>query len=607
MPGKKKRKKKASKPAYSGKEPGFTASKVLAPVYKSLAGLYVYFQKYVFHIVCLALIIIVGVVAYSNSLNAPFVFDDEPNIAGNKAIVGLESAVSDNIHTRAVGYLSFALNYKVNSLDVTGYHVVNLAVHLTTALLVFWLVLLTFKTPFLEGSGLGERRFLPLLAALFAGLVFVAHPLQTQAVTYTVQRFTSLATLLYLLSLVLYAKWRLAGDEASEHKLFGHNITAGPGVKKGFLCAGSLAAALLAMLTKEIAFTLPFVIALWEFAFLKGGARKRIIRLLPFALMLPVIPLILALSDIPLLSAAGTEETPPASDYFNTQLRVIVTYLRLFFFPLGQHLDYDFPVYLSFLDPNVLLSFIFLLAIAALGVFLWRYSRKGGDYTLLRLAAFGIFWFFVTLSVESSVIAIADVIFEHRLYLPSIGLIIATVAVVAFAIVALKERLPWINRIVLPLAAAVVIAMAVATYERNQVWGSPITLLEDSTVKSPYKARAHNNLGHQYQEENQQEKAAAEFRQAIELKPDYPDANRNLGVIYANSKQYEEAIYYLRRAVELDPEDFKAHSVLGYIYFNQQRYDLSYEEYMAALRIRPDDSTAKKNVELLKSKMQQSP
>lgn len=550
-------------------------------------------------VIFVMIIAFVGVLAYLFSLNGAFVFDDRPNIVDNPAIYGIGSAITDTFHSRVIGFITFALNYKIHGLEVEGYHIFNLVIHLVCALLVFWLVTLTFKTPFFKGSILAESRLTPLIVALFASLVFIAHPVQTQAVSYTVQRFTSLATLFYLLSLALYAKWRLATDRPEGHSIFVFKVTVDLGVKKAFFYTAALIAALLAMLTKEIAFTLPVIVALWEFAFFNGPLKRRALNLLPFAFTLPVIPLALAGSRASLTSAGGTMEPPPAVDYFLTQLRVIVTYLRLLVLPLGQNLDYDYPVYRSFLNPNVLLSFIFLLAFAGLGVFLWRYSKKGGKDALLRLAAFGIFWFFITLSVESSFITIADVIFEHRLYLPSFGIVMAAVGGAVWATFALKERFPAIDRVAISLGAIVVVVLAVATFERNKVWADPIALWEDTAAKSPGKARPHNNLGVSYESAGQTDKAEIEFKRAVDLYPEYPDPYKNLGVYYMKKEQYEEALQYFLKSLELDPENYVVHNDLGNAYAMQQQFNEARAEFQEALRLKPDYQKAIENMQIL--------
>ncbi|MBI4837893.1 MAG: hypothetical protein HY806_01860 [Nitrospirae bacterium] len=357
--------------------------------------------KPLFHIL---LIVIIGLISYSNTFNVPFYLDDVPNIAENPIIKNFQyftdpsNAKGLPLYTgfkmRFIGYLTFALNYKLHDLDVTGYHIFNISVHIINALLIYWLILLTFQTPWFsviarrettkqsplpeiapaENRHRNDSRVLfqpsplilhPSLIAFFSALIFVSHPIQTQAVTYTVQRFTSLATMFYLISLVMYIKSRLrwtikATVEAKAEVNIFSTLTF------YFL---SLLSAVLAMKTKEIAFTLPVTIAIYEFMFFNGKIKKKVLYLIPLLLTLFIIPLnIVDLSKnignlMDKISDATKVQIVSMTrwDYLFTQFRVIVTYIRLLFLPINQNLDYDYPIYYSLLNPDVFLSFLFLL------------------------------------------------------------------------------------------------------------------------------------------------------------------------------------------------------------------------------------------------------
>ncbi|MBI5195488.1 MAG: hypothetical protein HZA10_04105, partial [Nitrospirae bacterium] len=177
-------------------------------------------------IVHILLIVIIGLIAYSNTFHVPFQFDDHNFIVDNHKLRNL-SSFWPTAGSRWVGFLTFALNYKFGGLNVTDYHIVNIIIHIINALLVYRLVILTFQTPYfnLHPSTFNPRSS---LIALFSSLLFVSHPIQTQAVTYIVQRFTSLATMFYLLSLVMYVKWRLKSEQQS-------NSTSEQQVKKTIL------------------------------------------------------------------------------------------------------------------------------------------------------------------------------------------------------------------------------------------------------------------------------------------------------------------------------------------------------------------------------------
>src|SRR3972149_6709659 len=187
--------------------------------------------------VYLLLIVVLGLLSYSNTLGAPFQWDEQTYISENPIIKDLSYFADlskakgfeqySAVKNRYVGYLTFALNYKFGGLDVRGYHVVNIAIHILNAMLVYFLATLTFKTPFLKDSSIKEKS--PLIA-LFSALLFVSHPIQTEAVTYIFQRLASLMAFFYLLSLVLYIKWRLSSS--------GHSGLSGISLKKDSRQAG---------------------------------------------------------------------------------------------------------------------------------------------------------------------------------------------------------------------------------------------------------------------------------------------------------------------------------------------------------------------------------
>jgi Tfp pilus assembly protein PilF len=493
-----------------------------------------------------AILILVGFLAYSNTFDARFNFDDIPAILGNPTVRSAES-LADPLAIRgirAVGNLSFALNYKIaaeltgNGFSVRGYHYFNLAVHLVNALLVYLLVILTFRRSAPGESGQGQGRGIAFLAAL----LFVSHPLQTQAVTYIVQRFTSLATTFYLLSIIFYIFARSPRD----------NSTVADRLKTAGSWAVSILLAVLAMGTKEIAVTLPITIILYEFLFFRGSVAKRLLAAGAFFLTLIIVPLsIIGASGGQLMARivalTRVQTAMPRLDYLYTQFKVVVTYLRLLFFPAGQNLEYDYPVSHSFFEGGVIASFLLLLALFCLGVYFLYRSRPSAtdrltaDYrptTIDRLIAFGIFWFFITLSVESSFIPIVDIIFEHRVYLPSVGFFIA----VATLLVLGAEKLSlWNNRAAAGLLAAVLLlscVLALLTFNRNRVWASEVTLWEDVVAKSPNMSRPWNNLGYAYLKYRQPKKAIPALITSVTISPGFPDAWNNIGMALSQLGSY---------------------------------------------------------------------
>lgn len=533
-----------------------------------------------FHLLLVAL---VGLLAYANSFSVPFFLDDQGSIVENIVIKDLHRFLSGEGYAynprRFVGYLTVALNYRFGGLDVTGYHVFNLAVHVVSAWLVYGLVLLTLRTPFFTQRGeAGAEPDLPRFIPLCAALLFVAHPVQTQAVTYIIQRFASLVTLFFVLSLYCYGKARVLQERKGA---FGKAL---------LLYAGGAAAAACAMKTKETAFTLPFVILIYEFLFFRMSALKKLLLLAPVIIGSLVVPLSIIgtgrpigqlISDID--AAARVTPDLPRLDYLFTQFTVIARYLRLLFLPVGQNLDYDFPIQRSFAAPPVLLSLALILALLALAVFLLRRSAKGEP--LLRLASFGILWFFVTLSVESSIIPIPDVIFEHRVYLASVGAF-ATLAVFAYL---LLKRYPVHVRA--GVLGAVIVVLAGATFARNQVWGSGISLWSDVVRKSPQKGRPHYNLARFLAQENRSDEALAHALQAVRFEPSNPLAYNLIGQIMGKNGNYVQAAAALDEAIRLDPGLVGAHMNLGDVYRLAGLTGKALDEYEMALRLTPGDAS----------------
>jgi tetratricopeptide (TPR) repeat protein len=555
-----------------------------------------FFREPVVHIL---IIVVLGILIYSNTLDVPFAFDDTGSIIYNSIIRDVRHIIDpQNIYSsRLVGQLTFALNYKMHGLNVAGYHIFNLFIHILNALLVYWLLMLTFRTPY--ASAYLQKDVLKTSdpyhwIPLFSALLFVSHPVQTQAVTYIVQRFASLSTLFYLVSLVTYIQAR--GSDSTKKARYA-------------FYAASIISAVLAMRTKEIAFTLPFIAVLYECMFFRGDIKKRmlyLLPLLPLLLTVLVIPLTMMLTQSGSTGARGIDELTKIAgsvdisrwDYLNTQFRVIVTYIRLLFFPMNQNLDYDYPIYRTFFTPPVFLSFLVLLGVFCWGIYLLYRSYKSDQANgfSCRVIAFGIFWFFVTLSVESSIIPIEDVIFEHRLYLPSVGFFMVFMSGIVFISVRLANRTKVAVKVFMPVLILVVISLSLTAYARNMVWSDKVTLWEDVVKKSPHKTRPHYNLGTAYQEQGRLDDAVKEYQTVINFNPDLVEPHYNLGLVYRTQGRLDDAIREYKTAIKLRPDNADPHNNLGVAYQKQGRLDEAIKEYQTAINLDPDHAKAHNNL-----------
>jgi len=542
--------------------------------------------------VAVVVIAVATTLAYSNSFGGSFHFDDLPNIVRNESVRDLRNLWPPS-GTRWVGTLSFALNYRFGGLDVFGFHLANFIIHVCNSLLLVWLLRTTLLTPVMRRAETGPlvRTYLPLAC----GLLFAVHPVQTQAVTYIVQRYASLATLFFLLSLVLYAQARLSLEAGSPSK-----------ARVGFLYGLSLASAAAAMKTKEISFTLPLVAAGYEALFFLPSPRRRFL-LVPLAATALLVPLGLDwhsrdLGDVLGDASRVTAETPSIarSDYLLTQSRVVVTYVRLLLLPVHQNLDYDFRLSHSLAEPSVLFAATVVLSICGFAVLLLIRARNTNGAAGV-LVFFGIAWFFVTLSVESTVIPIRDVLFEHRMYLPDAGAACALATVLLWAVERLRS--PRSVR----LQCAVVLALtagplAAAAYARNSVWRDELTLWTDVVAKSPEKARPHNNLAGALNAHGRIDEAIAEARKAISLDPAYAGAHNNLGRSFRATGQLEDAMHEFREALRLDPSLAEAHNNLGSVFLEKGELGDAAREYREALRLDPFSATARSNLGLVYEK-----
>lgn len=538
-------------------------------------------------------LVILGAVIYSNALHGPFIFDDQMYIVDNSRIRDLRNFLGFS-GTRYFTLLSFALNYSLGGLDTFGYHLFNITVHILNAALVYALVSLVMGA---SREGWGKGKPAPEGIAFAASLIFLVHPAGTQAVTYITQRFASLTTLFYLLSVVLYLRFRLS-------------ISNGEG-KGAFLSwpsyAGSVIFTVIAQKTKETGFTLPVMIAFFEFVFFespKKGLRTRALYLLPFILSLFIIPYTLFAPDIGpgggngfdaalLTKKAQLEDLQTLSwhSYLATEFRVIVTYLRLLFFPVNQFIDYDYPVFNSFLSPEVLLSFLFLAALfLAPAFYLARPVKKNSHFG--TLVSSGVIWFFVTLSIESSFIPLKDVIFEHRLYLPGIGIIISSSALLLRGIEALtaKKAAAW------AAVGALVIAGSVATINRNRAWGDEITLWRDVVKAFPNKARGYNNIAFALLGLGRFDEAIRYSEAAIRLQPEGPQPYNNIGYALAQTGRLDDALVYFGEAIKRRPDYTDAYNNMGNAFFVLGRLDDAIKKYREALSLDPGHANARVNL-----------
>jgi hypothetical protein len=353
-----------------------------------------------FNIIAFGVIMAMVLIAYANTFTASFHFDDNPAIIENPNIRHL---TMNNIMAilkggRPVVYLSIMLNYQLNGVNVVGYHIFNIGIHIANSMFVYLLILWTLTLPqFFANYAERARRM-----ALFGALLFAVHPIQTESVTYIISRTELLATFFYLLTFLLFIKVAKTGKFFSAILIF---LTS--------LCAAG---------SKEWSVTLPALLVIYDFLFLSQGKLNPLLSRWHLFLS-AALSWAYTISSLNLFASGGTAGvgfniasitgvTP--STYLYTSFNVIWTYIRLLLLPINQNLDYDYPVAKTLFEFPTIISFVGHIAVVALTAWLWR--KKG--WTLIP---FGVAWFYIGLSPTQSFVPVIDMIFEHRLYMPSIG------------------------------------------------------------------------------------------------------------------------------------------------------------------------------------------
>jgi tetratricopeptide (TPR) repeat protein len=522
---------------------------------------------------------VTGFLLYSNTFNSPFVFDDIAKIKENPDIrlthINLKKIFDAGFgksspQSRPLGNLTFALNYFFHQYNVTGYHVVNVSIHILSAFFLYLFLKTTLKL-----STVQTRYKQPHIIAFFAALIWLVHPVATQSVTYIVQRLNSLAALFFVLAFYLYLKGRLADQSAKKWSWIG-------------------AAALswvLALGCKQNAATLPFFIFVYEWYFFQDLSKEWLTRRLKYLLGITAFFILLFLiytgfnpwEKIQSFHDYGLFEFT-IGERILTQFRVVVYYLSLIFFPHSArlNLDYDFPLSYSLINPpTTLLALVVILGLVGIAFYL---SKKH------RLISFCIIWFFGNLVIESSILPLA-IIFEHRIYLPSM-LVILLVVMLAFDYI--KPR--WLTIAMLCIAITI---CSYWTYERNKIWQSKLTIWGDSVQKSPNKARPHINMGKSLSDLERTDEAIKHFNISLRIEPHNPEAHHNLAVALAKQGKMKGAIDHFLKALKVKPDASKTHLYLGLALAMQGKTDQAIDHFNKTLQIDPTYDTAHKNLGIL--------
>jgi Flp pilus assembly protein TadD len=569
--------------------------------------------------VAIALLVVSIVAAYSNSFSGAFVFDDLLSIKENPTIQHLwplADVLSPPSEGRTVGgrpvlNLSLAINYALGGLNVWGYHAFNLGIHAVAALVLFGLVRRTLRTKvgrtFSVGGGAGVEVF-----ALAVALLWALHPLQTESVTYVVQRAESLMGLFYLLTLYCFVRSVQPSDLAPT-PLFqkGRGFTLEPtprshvtenrelearGRRREFLPLSpslwtmlSVLSCLFGMATKEVMVSAPVMVLLYDRTFISGSFREALRRRWRCYLGLGLSWVLLGFLLIRFGGrgeTAGLDAGIRLGDYLLTQPPAIVRYLSLCAWPRDLIFDYGFEAQ-WIQHPMSVLPYALVIVILAAGT-VWALGKR-------PVVGFLGAWFFAILAPTSWVPGNRQTTSEHRMYLALIPVAVGAVWMVGRPF----SRGGRGAKTIAGLAGiAVLLSLGVLTHARNAVYESPVGLMSDNLAKRPGNAFAEDDLGYVLQHADQLPEAIEHYERAVRLKPDSVRMQLNLASALRAARNYPEAIVHYEAILKIDPDYAEVHNDVGVLLSNSGRIAEAIVHFQKALEIDPDDAEAENNLGL---------
>jgi len=555
------------------------------------------------------LLIPAGLVVYAGSLDHPFIFDDETEIVSNERVHDLTPLSNALSSQRPVTDLTFAINYANHNLNPAGFRAVNVAIHILAALFLYGIVRRTLLA----------ARLRPVLGAaspwiaLSVAVIWLLHPLQTQSVTYIVQRAESLMGLFYLIT--IYSVLRGAESKAA----------------LGWYVAAVLACAL-GMGSKAVMVTAPIMVLIYDRAFLSQSWSDAVRRRTGLYIGLAatwLIPLATGVvrgvlsprESLPTVGFGVRELTPAV--YAMTEPGVILHYIKLALWPVNLCLDYGWQPVHNLSQATMPIVVVGILLLLTLWAVVWR-----------PIAGFLGAWFFLILAPTSSFIPLADPIFEHRMYLPLAALVtLAVVAVYGVLIDVMRsdERAPAARHYVAAILLVVTCGtLGYLTIRRNHDYRSSEVMWADVLAKRPNNPRAHLAVGVGHYDADRVPEAEKAFRRAIELDPKYGEAYFNLGNTLMKkgwvgdavlayragiaTGYYSAADYYnlgnaLRRmekfpeavdayslATWVDPNHAESYLHIGNVYMENGFFRDALKYYESAIEAKPDYALAYLNM-----------
>ncbi len=561
-------------------------------------GTMTWFREYILPIL---LIISLGVFIYSFNITNKLFWDDDDWIINNPMVhelswSSLRALFSENAlagigsvsnYYRPVLFTTFAINYALGGDNPIGYHLVNNFFHIANGLLVFFILNSVLKKP--------EEKF--SLIAFLTSLVFIIHPLQTEAVTYVAGRGDPMGVFFMLTALALWYRaeclylswmhwWRI----------------------------GSMISLILALLTRETAIIFPVLLGVFFVAFM---TRERFFRslLLGIQKTIPYLSVVVlyGILRLTVLNFSNTLNFYETANVYSehlivrlyTFMHVLGVYLRLLVWPTGLHMERSVPVHLSIFDIHVWPMTLFLIGLGVLLIILYRKEKNSLEVfkSQFRVWFFGMGWFFVALGPVSGITPINALLYEHWLYLPMIGFFL----IVFDSLERLIHRLrvPDLQRKIGYTFGLIVVGMNIffitQSIKRNMLWGDAITFYKDVLKYEPRNVKINNNIGNLYNQKGDTDQAMIHYQQAIAIGDVFPQPYYNLGTILEERGEVAKAADLYEQAIKLDPNFYYAYARLAKAYTNQKNYRGALGVLEAVKQRYPEDPALYYNAALLQA------
>lgn len=565
------------------------------------------------HILPVLLLVFISFALYTNTLNNGFVYDDKGTIVSNAGISRLDNikklfnteyfAISGEMTYRPVVTFTYILDYALFGLKPLGFHLMNVLLHAFNGVVLYiFLSLLSGPLKF------SHSKFnVPFLTSL----LFMTHPALTEAVNAVSFREDLLVCLFYITALSLYIRARSlsATKDVKAHYIFSY-------LSYSF-----------ALLSKEMAATLPLIVCCYEWAYVakkKQGASDSGQFNLYILGYFAVTLLYLYLRFFYFYNIAES-----MIDKFDFKDRVLTlpwllsNYIKITLFPVSLSAYYAIAPVKSidsalFFYPIIIIFLLFVIALP--------FTIK--DKNIIA----GIIFFLIVLIPVYNIVPIGVPFAERYLYLPTVGFSMFMGIIIHSFLnnkAASSYRIAWLSIIFF----IVISINSLLVVKRNMVWQNDFSLWYDVVKKMPNSAFAHNNIGLAYAEDSQFDAAITHFQKAVQLQPNYlypysnlgfvysqqsrfdeavkvykyvltenpydPIVHSNLGVVYRKQKQFDKAIQEFKTAIQLNPIDYVSHYNVGLVYADQGLYDEAMHEYETALKLKPDYLEAQINIKIV--------